>query len=135
MQNWVGMKTNIVFYVATICLLFFVICKEVFRMQGAGHSSNMLPSVVHSQIFRIITWKTNIDQTLCPTPGDVLQFFCRINTILLQCFTIQIIFEIGAKMRRDSISIAFHTVSKPNMYHILHKYCIFINQLMHILNV
>jgi hypothetical protein len=53
-ERWVRMK-YVVFFVATLCLLFFEIYKKVFNLQGAGHSPNMLPSMVHGQIFRIIT--------------------------------------------------------------------------------
>ena len=43
-----------------MCLLFFQIYQKVFSMQGAWHSSNMLPTMVSSQALCIITWQPQL---------------------------------------------------------------------------
>jgi len=36
---------------------FLNLQKEDFRMQRVWHSPNMLPTLIHGQAFRIITWQ------------------------------------------------------------------------------
>jgi hypothetical protein len=45
------------FVAATMHILFVKSIKEVLSLQGAWHSSIMLPTMVHDPVFRIITFQ------------------------------------------------------------------------------
>jgi hypothetical protein len=46
--------------------------KEVFCLQGAWHSKNTLPTIVHGQVFCIITWHLSSVRHPHPPTGDLL---------------------------------------------------------------
>lgn len=53
-----------------ICSGYNVLTKEVYNVQGAWHSVNMLPTVVHGLTFYIITWQPLIHCKNQPNMSD-----------------------------------------------------------------
>ena len=62
-ESWVG-TTNLVFCSGYNLSTFSKSTKEDLNMHGAWHSPNTLPTIVHCQTFRIITWKSPIKRKL-----------------------------------------------------------------------
>ena len=62
-ECWVG-TTNLVFCSGYNLSTFSKSTKEDLNMQGAWHSPNTLPTVVHCQAFCIITWQPPIKRKL-----------------------------------------------------------------------
>ena len=50
-------NAHMCFVAATVCLRFLSKYARCFNLHGVWHSPNTLLTIVHDQVFRIITWK------------------------------------------------------------------------------
>jgi hypothetical protein len=57
MKSWVR-TNNLVFSDGYMHLLFFAIYQRGFSVKGAWNYPNNLPTMIHTQAFRIITWQS-----------------------------------------------------------------------------
>jgi hypothetical protein len=61
--------------------------KEVFSVQGVCHSPNTLPTIVHGQGFRNITWQPKLNGSPYPPPREVLSNSARLSPGNLHWYT------------------------------------------------